>query len=815
MNFRTTFALLILVLVGVGGFLLWSPDAPEKGAASVEPEVTRKLLEFKSETDDTSVTIVKMVLDRPEKDTVVFERAKKEDKPDEYDKWQMAEPFAAKAVDYPVNSLANKVRDLKYRQKDDGITDETAGLNPPRATITITAADGTAHTVEVGKSVASEKTFVRIKDAKSVYVVDAKFDDDLKKKLDEYRDKDLVELTTADASEIQVVHEGKKYSITRDDKKDWVFSEPFAGYGDNSKIKSIADSLNWLRADEFVDDKPTDLKAYGLDAPRLSVVVTTAKEIKSDDEEEDAEDEESDDEEDADEEKEPKIERKTFGAAFGAFADLEEKKVYAKLVDQPFVVTVNKTDFEKFVPKPNEWRELKITRAAARTATKVELAVAGKKTALTKEGNKWQMSEGGADIAAVDGLLKAVVDLKATRYREMGGGSEAEFGLDKPRAVLTLTIPGQTDPETITVGGESKSKTMAYVRRGASGSIGVVRAETVEKLLRTPVAYRDRKIFRFARSGAKRIELSRRSTATGGRTELVLEKENGAKWSLTSPIKADTERQAVRDMLADLSSLRAKAVVEQGDGSAYGLKDPDVRVKVTVESKPPRPASKPATTQPSTQVAASQPTTTKPAVAASQPAEPPKPVRKVYDLAVTKKDDKTYARYTGSDLVYEIDSAVHDHVIAEVLDRTVAKIETSQVTGLEIVRGGQTDRSHKFGKQDDKWAYVTDPDVTIDESKVTELLSKVTGLQAVRFADYAAADLKVYQLDKPEYTVTVTRDDGEPVSILISGTEVKTTGSSEPQRYATVKGTKRVLLLKNEDVENFDKSVSDFEKKPS
>jgi hypothetical protein len=802
--------MLVVLVVLVGWYVLFVPKDTTPIDERPEPETTRALFDPKPET------IVKMRYERAGQDTLTFakskaDRARKGGETDAYDDWRFVEPFEAKAVNWSLDSLANKVRDLKYRQRDDTITDETAGLNPPRATIAITDSTDTEHTVEIGKSAAGGNTFVRVQGEKTVYIVDAKFDDDIKKKLDDYRDKDLVALTSNDAVSIVVTHEGVTYRMTRDANKDWIFSEPFSGYGDNAKVNGLADNVNYLRASEYVDGAVDDLSRYGLDKPRLTVGVTTEKALPADPAEAapTTQDAATQDAEPA----EPKVERKTVDVAFGGFADLQQKTVYLQIAGQAGVVKVQKTDYDKFVPKPNEWREMKITRSKVRTATKAELAIAGETVTLTKEGARWRLPSGDADTAATADMLKAVADLEATQYRELTDGGEAELGLDQPRAVLTLTVPDQTEPERITVGGESKSKTMAYVRRGSGRSVGVVRAESVARLLQPAVAYRDRKVFTFGRQQARQIDLLRKSPGTAAPVALTLVKDEQSRWRMTQPIDAEVERQAATDILSDLSRLRAKAVVASGAGDAYGLADPDVRVTVTVDVPPPPkpaspPTSQPAVTQPAaTQIAATQPSTAPGSQpVASAPAEPAEPESREFVLAVTRQDDKTYARTTRSDLIYEIDSVIHEHLTAELLDRTVAKLSTSQVTGLEIVRADEPTRSHKFAKADKPWSYLTDPDVPIDPKKVDELVDKLVGLQAERFISYAAADLAAYQLDAPDLVLTVTRGDGDPIQILIADE------GTDDARYATVAGSNRVLLLKAADVEPFDKTVADFEK---
>ena len=124
MDYKTTLALLVVVVVGIGTFLIWNPEPPAGDSGDAEPQTTRDLFDPKPDTE-----IVRMELEQPGKERVVFTRAEKQDTPGEYADWRLAEPVAGKAVNWTVKSFAEKVRDLKYRDRDSTITDETAARN--------------------------------------------------------------------------------------------------------------------------------------------------------------------------------------------------------------------------------------------------------------------------------------------------------------------------------------------------------------------------------------------------------------------------------------------------------------------------------------------------------------------------------------------------------------------------------------------------------------------------------------------------------------------------------------------------------------
>ena len=75
--------------------------------------------------------------------------------------------------------------------------------------------------------------------------------------------------------EIKLKKTGAETTVLRkgDDGK-WQIAEPKPLRADQDAVKSLVSSLSTLTADKVVEDKATDLSAYGLNAPTLDVTIT-------------------------------------------------------------------------------------------------------------------------------------------------------------------------------------------------------------------------------------------------------------------------------------------------------------------------------------------------------------------------------------------------------------------------------------------------------------------------------------------------------------------------------------------------------------
>ncbi len=800
MNVKTTIVLALVLIVGIGVYYIYGPDAPPP---QDKPAEKKKEAEPLYELEQ----LVKFEVERPGRPKLIFTKPLKEGKKDEYEDWRLIEPIQAKATNWEINSFADKFKAPKCKESftpgEGGFpAADRIGLAKPKAVVVVVDKKGASRKLEVGDRVfGGTETYIRLAGADKAHVAELDVRDQLNKEAKEFRAKDLFDFDKAKAVQVDIVHEGKTYTLVKGEGDKWVIDRPVKTPADKSKVDSLLSDIRYLRAEEFVEDAPKNLRAMGLDKPKTTVSVIIEEKIEKKKEEK----KEAPTTTQAAEPPKAEIKRTTYTVVFGGVSDLKGEKFYCKLGDQPWVVSVTKANYEKVQPKLDTWRDAKVTQAKVLDATKIDLTVAGVRLTLSKKTGTWAMTApkvGQAEKSAVDDLLNALKDLKASSWVDDPKDKKA-YGLDKPRAEIVLTIKGKPTAERFLVGGDTKSGLLTYVHQAACPSIAVVKIADAKKLLAPALSYRDRSVLRFAKARADQIELTRKGKP------IVLAKQKGA-WKMTKPVSADADADAVNDLLGDLSSLKARQIAGEGDLAKFGLDKPELKVAVRVKPLPPA-KPKPTTTR----AATSGPTTTAVAKAttkaASKPAAtkpaPPKPRKpKTYTLLVTKKDGKVYAVRPKSTLVAELDDAVYDNLTDEMHDRKPLKFEASKATGVDVVGG---EKPLKFAKKDDKWSYVPDPHLTIDEKKVTDLLTGLHDLKVERYVAYVAKDLKPFGLDKPDLTVTIRQEGAKPITMLLSKAD------KDGKRKATIKtepGKMKVFIVTKSDTEKFAKKVSDFAK---
>jgi hypothetical protein len=822
MNTRTTL-ILALCLVAVSLYLVFvaKPWKPEAGPA--EAPKAQQLWAEKPAPE----SIVRVEVESAREPKRVFVK--------EDDQWRITKPIAAGAQKYQVDDMVRSVLDATAeRQYAAGAKDrpsaETTGLAQPAYTVTLVTKDDKRYTVKIGnRTPTGGDTYVERSDSETVFVANKNLHQTFDKRLRTIRDKRVTQYKATDAVRVKV--EGaSNFELVKADGT-WRLESPVRCRAEQSKVNSLLSSVSNFYAQEFVADAPGSLRAYGLAPPRLTVTVTYEVEVKKPEKKKEGEEPET-------QPAEPEKEEKTLVIQFGGPTDAEATAYFAKLGDEDAVFSVAKSSFTNASPKLADIRDKALVTLDTNRVKKLVGSVGGEAFALTKEdGAGWQYADGTeAEAARVLDLLRAIRDLKAIRFEE----DTIAISTGAPRAEMTLTVEGRPEPVTIRVLGKTPSEKNTYVMAGED-TLAVVAEESVADILAAPISYRPRKMLTFRRADANRLEVRQSDR------DVVLVRGEKNTWRMVEPIAGQTDKNAVRDVLSDLSVLRAQKVVGRGNPAAFGLDKPDAVVTVTVqpaakeasdtnaeseadeapeleaesleklraaweknhpgEPLPPDLAAaieKSAATQPTTATATQAATTQ---VAGTQPVETqPAPEPIVHRVTLSRRDGNVYAMVDARELVYQVNAKVYDDVTAEMLDRSVTSYKVDDVTALSIIR--PKDRVD-LAKRSNDWDYVTDPTVDIDEEKVKEILNALRDLKAVRFVEYdAPADaLATYKLDAPALQVIATVAMGEAVRLNVSAV-----GPDAPAgaRYATIVGSKRVFVLTSEALKKLNKTLEDL-----
>lgn len=781
MNFKTTLFLLALVVVAIGAIFIFESKAPppQPTVAPVAPDVASAAQKPLVEDFGDAVTITVQAADKPE---WKFERDVAEST-GPHAGWRMVAPLDCTVADWQVSQIATRIKNLKYTVRyakaADGMSAEGAGLEKPRAVVTLVDEDDKKVTVEIGRNEGQTESYVRLPGADTIYRVQPSLKDLIKERALDYRDQQLVTIQPDNIVEVKITERPEDgdpvtYEIIKSGA-DWRFLTPAPAKAMADKIRTMTNSLRSLRAAEWTADNVDDLSIYGLDPAPLVVTVVTEEPGEL-----------APDAATNGEAPPPAPVTQTHTVAFSTVSPLgDETKVYVRPGDERAVGTVMKSVAERFQPNLKEWRDNRLFEQEPTRAERITITSGEKTTTLERVGTSWTFAESGApaDKTEVQVLLDGLRDAKALNFETGINEDPEKFGFDDPRGTLEVAFAGDVKHHIVFGAyADEKTQRLVYARVDAAEAAHKLHASEVSKLLREPGAFRDRTVASIQEDRLRSIALTQ---PVADRSMTVEFASTNGVWTMTEPVSAAVNDVQVRALVTLLGNFHAKRIIDVENAAAlaeYGLDDAPVRLTYTYQPAP------------VVQVGTNGETTTVPADAQS------------LSVHVAEKDGKTFTLRTEDEsVVYEVDPSVWATLTAEYRKPELFAFDPEQVSRVTF-REGEDEQG--FDRESGKWVYLPEADIPISEHAVADYVLRVRDLKVARVVEYDAGDLSAYGLDAPAYEVNVSLD-GEALPALLVSQSKDESGA----HYAKSADAPHVFLLPADTLDRVRIDLAEFESK--
>ena len=266
---------------------------------------------------------------------------------------------------------------------------------------------------------------------------------------------------------------------------------------------------------------------------------------------------------------------------------------------------------------------------------------------------------------------------------------------------------------------------------------------------------------------ADQIEEVQIKSAAGETTRV---RKAGDKWTVVEPVSADADSSELSSLTSGLADLEIQRVVDEnpGDLSPYGLNPPRVDVAYRVKGQ-----------NDFSHVLLGEKTPTGGDLYAKRPDE-----KRVF--LVASYLDNTFNR-TSFDL----------------RDKSVLKIESDKVDGLEISQGTQTVQFAKAGSTE--WKIVKPVAARGEYGSIESLVGRLAGARMQKVVEADATRLKQYGLDRPAARATVSM--GSAKATLIVGK------IENEAAYAMDASKPMIFTIDKSLAEELNKGVSEYRRK--
>ena len=421
---------------------------------------------------------------------------------------------------------------------------------------------------------------------------------------------------------------------------------------------------------------------------------------------------------------------------------------YARIDKKDGVVLLDAKTVEGLLRTPLDFVDPRVLKFDLDAVTSIQRQMPGADLTLAKREDNWQLTKPATrdgDNLTIGDLLEKTFRLRAKRVAAYPAKDLVPFGLDKPAAVITFSL--EAGKHVIKVGNLAKDAVRKetderYAMIDDQPTVVVLSADLSRHLVAPVLYFADRNLASF--SGADTAELIR------GPRKLVFNHPDAA-WQMTVPIKGDAEDGALDDLIRSLQRLRADEIVaEKGaDLKKYGLDMPFLQwwFKAGDTSK----------------------------------------LHLVVGAAENDKSGRRYAKLGNNDQVFLLGSKITAKLLDEYRSRKPwPALDAASVEELTIAG---PDKAFTLKKKDAGWSVAGEPDQKVKSATVTDALDALASLKVLRYIADAKADLQLYGLTKPAWTIDVQTPMGKR-TLLLGRTE-----ANSKRFYAALPGSDAVFVI--------------------
>jgi hypothetical protein len=400
-------------------------------------------------------------------------------------KWRIEAPFKDQADSGTIEQLLadldgwQKVETISAQEiaKDKSRLDEF-GLSKAKLKLKLLGKEALPEIVFGSEAALEGKMYVRLGNTNDVFMAAQSVRNDIAKKPEEFRDKKLTDLTTAQVTRALLKTAAGEMELEK--KTDhWEIVKPLRARGDDQKIADLLAQITTARIEQFVAEDRGDLHPYGLAEPRGSITLFSADD------------------------------KQGQMLQIGGVPEKAKDQVYVRFTARNAVYTLPKKIEEILGLKPADLRDRHLIRIDMDILDRITIDAAGKgKTVLARKGETWTIASRNnqpANSGEVKRLLDQVQAEQVTKFVEDVASDLPKYGLDKPQLQVTFSsFASENTAET--TAGEHPFATIAfgkvegdnvYARLGDEPFIVAVRRAFLDNIFTDPLQWQELAIFRF------------------------------------------------------------------------------------------------------------------------------------------------------------------------------------------------------------------------------------------------------------------------------------------------------------------------------
>jgi hypothetical protein len=527
MKFRGT-ALMAAVFLGLVLYYFFV-DLPAEQKEKTEQDQAEKLIPLEAEK------IVEFSLTRKGEHIALKREA--------LHNWKLTLPFPASGDSTEAEAFISEIAGLKKtRMVEEHPKDLSIyGLSSPFLKIHFKFENKKEETLLIGNESPLGGHLYFKKGSQPAVMMAASSKSNFEKSIYSFRDKTLLNFNTSSIQHIQILREKNPLEFKKTGKV-WRISGDIHAQGDKDAIMNFLQAVQFSRVTEFVDEVPESIEPYGLNPPKLKLVLDFDDGSQT-------------------------LSLGNLKEGKGYFGRINDSKNIILIGTRLFEILSQKT--EDFLDKTLfEFEEKEILQLSLQSKSETIRVIRGK-------NDSWNIQspiKTAADLSTVNSLLFDLKEAQITKYIKISMDTPESFGLDNPQKSFSLKIKNSKN-WTLQLGNQSADGQQIFAQWTGQQTVFSISKEVVDKLFRSLHDLRNKKILRFESAEVSKVLIQT--------PENLFElRKTGPQWSLEKPEKIKTDHIG-NDLVWTLKGLEFSSIITPPlPANLSGLDSPSFTLRI-------------------------------------------------------------------------------------------------------------------------------------------------------------------------------------------------------------------------------------------
>lgn len=438
--------------------------------------------------------------------------------------WKLTLPLSASGDSTEVEAFLSVIADLKKtRVVEENPKDPSIyGLSSPINKIHFKFENNKEETLLIGnESPLGGHHYFKRKSQSSVMMAPS-HQSSFEKSVYDFRDKTLLNFNTGSIQHIQVHREDNSLEFKKTGE-DWEISGDIKAQGDKDAIMNFLQVIQFSRIKEFVEENPGSLEPYGMNPPKLKLVM----EVEGG-------------------------ESQTL--SLGKFK--EGKGYFGRVNDSKNIILVETKLFEALSQKTVEFLDKTLLEFEEKEILGMSLQSGDETISLTRsENDVWSIQKPvktAADLSTVNSLLFDLKEAQIKEFIKISVDIPKSFGLNNPQKSFSLKMKN-SKKWALQLGNQSADGQHVFAQRTGEPTVFSISQKVIDKLFRSLHDLRDKKILNFESNEVSKVLIQTPE-------QLFELRKNGPNWSLVKPEKVKIEHIG-NDLIWTLKGLEFNSIV--------------------------------------------------------------------------------------------------------------------------------------------------------------------------------------------------------------------------------------------------------------